>query len=234
MLIVSRPRLSKGSKLYASRFAKRNYLLRGLVKCHICGRRYYGIHRTNRTPVYICSASWSGVFGKKCLAKSLGCVDIESRVKDVVRSFLEDPDIFLAEVDRRSQLEQYTVEGIEKRIKELDKQYQQTIDDERRKLELLTEEAFKQTQALIKARRTWLKEEVEREKVKLAAVQRQSVTKDRVEATRKRLEDRLNSATDEDWRFILEALGTRIVAFGDGSWDIEINVPAVQIKSTTP
>jgi hypothetical protein len=55
------------------------------------------------------------------------------------------------------------------------------------------------------------------------------------------LQANLDQASNEGWRFILECLGTKIMAFGDGTWDIEINIPITQtdempnlIESKTP
>ena len=63
-----------------------------------------------------------------------------------------------------------------------------------------------------------------------ATVKMLTINRDRVDVIRKQLEDRLNNATDEDWRFILEMLNTRVYAFGDGTWEVEVSVPAVQAK----
>ena len=62
-----------------------------------------------------------------------------------------------------------------------------------------------------------------------------------VEQMRENLRSNLDKASNEDWRFILECLGIKITAFGDGTWDIEINIPVTQtdeipnpIKNKTP
>jgi hypothetical protein len=49
-----------------------------------------------------------------------------------------------------------------------------------------------------------------------------------IEQMRENLQANLNQASNEDWRFILECLGIKIMAFGDGTWDIEINIPVTQ------
>lgn len=220
--IVERLKLNK---LYAGRNAKRNYLLRGLIECQLCHRHYYGVQGTRQRPAYVCSASWAQTYGKRCQAKPLGCSDIEPEVKEKIRSFLESPDVYLAEADQRAELTQHTVGNIEQSIRDLERQYQQTIEAERKALKSLTDEAFSQEQALIKARRTWLRDEIERQKAKLAQLHQGAINRETVEAMRRRLHTNLDQASDEDWRRILEALGTRILAFGDGAWDIEINIP---------
>jgi len=53
-----------------------------------------------------------------------------------------------------------------------------------------------------------------------------------IEQMRENLRANLDKASNEDWRFILECLGTKIMAFGDGTWDIEINIPVMKTSKT--
>ena len=103
--------------------------------------------------------------------------------------------------------------------------YQKTIDHERQALNLLSDETSQQEQALIKAKRTWIEDKNQRLEEKLETTQRFAVDSETIEAMRNRLGRNLDRATDEDWRVILEALGTKVLAFGDGTWDIEVNIP---------
>jgi len=75
------------------------------------------------------------------------------------------------------------------------------------------------------ARRTWLKEENDRLKVKPDNLRQHTVQEDMIRQLRNNLMANLDGATNDDWRFILESLGAKILAFGDGTWDIEINIP---------
>ena len=111
-------------------------------------------------------------------------------------------------------------------------QYQKTITDERYALEKLSPEAFDQEQILLRAKRTWLKEENEKLQVKLSNLKKYKVKRDMIEQVRENLRANLDKASNEDWRFILECLGTKIMAFGDGTWGIEINIPATEIDKT--
>lgn len=225
----------KLNKLNARRNAKRDYLLRGLIQCQLChNRHYYGIQRTRQVPAYVCSAAWSQTYGKRCQSKPLICSEIESGVKTKVRSFLENPDVYLDEVERRAGLTQYTIDYIEQSIRDLDKQYGVTIEDERRAMRLLTQEAFKQEQALLKARRSWLREEMGRQEMKLNNLRQFTAKKEMVEQMRVCLRSNLEQASNEDWRRILEALGTKVLAFGDGTWDVEVNIPTMPIENKTP
>ena len=225
----------KLNRLYAERNAKRFYLLRGMIECLLChsNRHYYGVQRTGQAPAYVCSASWGQTYGKRCAAKPLNCLVIEEDVKNTVRRFLEDPDTYLAEVRHRQQLTEHTVANIEAKIADLDREYKDTISYEQKALRLLTPEAFTAEQALIKARRTWLTEEIVRQKGKLANLCKLALNKHAIEVLRDNLQVNLEQATDQDWRRILEALGLKILAFGDGNYDIEINIPTEDIQTET-
>jgi hypothetical protein len=46
-----------------------------------------------------------------------------------------------------------------------------------------------------------------------------------IETLKKRLQRNLDTASEEDWRFILDTLNANVLAFGDGTWDLAIDVP---------
>jgi predicted site-specific integrase-resolvase len=226
----------KLNRLYALRNAHRFYLLRGIIECQLCHRHYYGVQRTGQTPAYVCSGSWGQTYGKKCEAKPLNCLTTETDIKSTVRRLLENPNTYLAEAKRRQELTEYTVASIEQKIDQLRREYQETISYEQKALRLLTPEAFTAEQALIKARRTWLTEEIERQEQKLANLHRLALNRQAIEVLRNNLKVNLDRATDQDWRKIFEALGLKVLAFGDGNYDIEVNIPSevVQIETRTP
>lgn len=223
----------KLNRLYASRNAHRFYLLRGIIECQLCRRHYYGIQRKDQTPAYVCGGAWGQTYGKKCQAKTLNCLVIETDVKNTVRQFLENPDNYLAEAKRRQELTDHTITNIEQKVNDLNREYKETITYEQKALRLLTPEAFTAEQALIKARRTWLTEEIERQEEKLANLHRLALNRQAIEVLRDNLRVNLDQATDQDWRWIFEALGLKILAYGDGNYDIEVNIP-LQIETRTP
>ena len=186
--------------------------------------------------MYVCPVSRWHTYGKKCFAKPLPCTEVEAGVKERIRSFLETPSVYLTEAKDRMGIAERTIEDLEQNIRDLETDYRKTIEQERRALNLLSDEAFQQEQALIKAKRKWIEEEIQRLKEKLETTQRFAVDSETIEAMRNRLGRNLDGATDEDWRVILEALGTKVLAFGDGTWDIEINIPIPTelIENKTP
>jgi hypothetical protein len=236
--------MRKLNQLNASRNAKHNYLLRALIECEVCrsqgiNRHYYGVQRTGQQPAYVCSAMWGqpyGSLGRKCPSKAIPCAKIEEDVKNKIRDFLQNPEVYLNEIRGRTQITERTITDIEVSIRDNERQYNKTLADERYKFEKLTPEAFEQEQALLKAKRIWLKEENERLKAKLANLRRCDISQEMVTRMQQNLQENLDRATNEDWRFILECLDTHILAHSDGTWDIEINIPApdVLITNKTP
>ncbi len=224
------------NKLYASRNAKHHYLLRGLIECQLCNRHYFGVQPTSGKAKYYCNKHWAISYGEKCPAKSLDKEEIESTVKDKIRDFLTNPEMSLKEIRNRLALQENTQDDIEQIVRKFEKQYRDTIEDERTMARKLSEEAFKQEKKLILARRDWLNEEIDRQRARLETLEKFRLNQTMVEHMRERLEHNLERATDEDWRFVLEALGTKILAFGDGNWDIEISIPIpeLQIENRTP
>jgi len=59
----------------------------------------------------------------------------------------------------------------------------------------------------------------------LSDLDRYSFNAEAIDLLRQRLEDRLMGATAEDQRFVLEAVGTRVIVQTDGSWELELQVP---------
>lgn len=214
----------------AKRNAHRDYLLRGLIRCELCQaqgihRHYYGVQRTKQQPAYVCSAGWSQTYGKRCPSKAIPCARLEDEVKTVIQNFLESPEFYLSGAQAEVELQEKTITEIEQKIRDNEKAYRKTIADEQYKLEKLTPEAFEQAQKLLVARRSYLNEENQGLKAKLNNLRQHSVNEDMVRHMRDNLMANLDGASAEDWRFILESLGAKVMAFGDGTWDIEINIP---------
>jgi hypothetical protein len=218
----------KLNKQYSVRHTKpgRFYLLRGLIECQLCNRHFSGVQPSSGKPKYFCTNRWAISYGPKCPAAPFDKEEIEEQVKLRVRNFLESPQAYLQEMGGRLSAQEQTKADAECAIKDLEMKYRETIDHERKQVRLLSEEAFKEEQHLILAKRTYIKEEIERQKTNLDKLQKFAVNVETVETLRERLQHNLDKASNEDWRHILEALGTKILAFGDGTWDIELNIPS--------
>jgi len=120
--IIDRPtweeaaRLRRENHAWASRNAKRNYLLRGLIRCGVCGRRYVGRgHRAKGQYYYRCTTP-------KCSSPELRADVLEGLVWADVEAFLSDPGPVLSLLAQKLQAENDSVdhrrvqEGLEERI----------------------------------------------------------------------------------------------------------------------
>jgi hypothetical protein len=64
---------------------------------------------------------------------------------------------------------------------------------------------------------------------KLSDLEWYSFNPEAIALLRQRLEANLAGSTHEDKRFILEAVGTKVIAQADGSWELELQVPCQPI-----
>jgi site-specific DNA recombinase len=97
---------------FAPRNARRQYLLRGLIKCALCGLTYCGTHwtRANGTKetFYSCNgrSQARGVYGKlgrRCTAKAVPS-EIEDLIWADIEGFLRDPGEVLVELEAKANL----------------------------------------------------------------------------------------------------------------------------------
>jgi predicted PilT family ATPase len=70
-----------------------------------------------------------------------------------------------------------------------------------------------------------ISEKKEQQGLKLVNLEKAAVTQMTIETLKKRLQRNLDTASEEDWRFILDTLNANVLAFGDGTWDLAIDVP---------
>ena len=56
-------------------------------------------------------------------------------------------------------------------------------------------------------------------------LERFSFSPEAIAHLRQRLDARLTCATHEDQRFVLEAVGTKVLAQTDGTWELELQIP---------
>jgi hypothetical protein len=217
----------RNNKENATRNAKHNYLLRGLIVCQLChgNRHYFGVQPSSGRAKYVCNKSWATGYGEKCLARPMDKEGLENGVKDKVRAFFAKPEVYLTNMQGRLGMQDQTKADIEQRIKNLEREYQATIDTECRYADMLSPEAFDEKKKLLMIKRQYLNGEKEQQVVKLATIEKATVNRLTIEALKKRLQRNLDTASEADWRFILDTLNAKVLAFGDGSWDLAIDVP---------
>ena len=105
---AAQERLQRNRDL-AKRNTKRDYLLRGLVKCRACGRNYVGTTHTNRSngrvyqrSYYRCGARDS-LSPVRCNNRRLRADYLDRVVWEQIESLLANPEIVMAEVQRKQE-----------------------------------------------------------------------------------------------------------------------------------
>jgi hypothetical protein len=88
----------RSNRIMAKRNGRIPFLLRGLIKCGLCGLTFSGSRASARQPdhYYHCNGrqfarGLYGLSGKKCSAKSINGRDVERVVWADIESFLRDP-----------------------------------------------------------------------------------------------------------------------------------------------
>lgn len=92
-------RLQRQRSVHASKGA-RLYLLRGLVRCGVCGSTMRGSPQDGR-PFYRCAHTWAIPGKSRCHAKSVDAGALEGLVWEQVRQVLDNPEAVLAEARRQ-------------------------------------------------------------------------------------------------------------------------------------
>ena len=221
----------------------REYVLKGLIRCSTCGRTYIGVTR-NGNSYYYCGAKWKPVNREACQSHGLRAPEVEDGAFQTIVEFLHGPQGFENEIRRRYGLTEESEASLLLQITNLKGEDKKEAEAESQAFRLAThaqvsEQVFQQEVGLIRARRRWLEEERHRLEQQLADIERLTFSPDAVESLRHRLEDRLTRATPEDRRFVLESLGSKVIAHPDGTWDMEIELPQqvqsdVQIAHSVP
>ena len=113
--------------LFATRSAKNQYLLRGLIKCGLCGLTYIGIaaNRPNgkREFYYRCNGVHSPsvvCIGRRCEAKAVRGDQLEQQVWSDVETFLRTPQPVLQQLQARLESETKDSDQINKQVTRLE------------------------------------------------------------------------------------------------------------------
>ena len=98
----------KSNRIMASRNNRQPYLLRGLIKCALCGLTFSGMRMKppQRDHYYRCNGrqfarGLYGLSGKKCPSKTLNGDHVERLVWADIESFLRNPGEILARLHER-------------------------------------------------------------------------------------------------------------------------------------
>jgi site-specific DNA recombinase len=105
---------------------KREYLLRGLIECKICGKHFYGVSYKNKKAYYVCAGKRGEnkrIFGIKCNNLNINAESIESSIwNDCIyilkhyEDYIKDIQINSVDIDNTSRDE---LEKLEKNLNSL-------------------------------------------------------------------------------------------------------------------
>lgn len=97
---------------------KRQYLLRGLIKCKYCGHTFYGISYKKSSDVYVCSGKRgenASVLGLKCNNLNINADEIENSVWNDCKNILSNYDKYINELkDKGTNNDDNTLDDIAK------------------------------------------------------------------------------------------------------------------------
>lgn len=123
----------QSNSLIQSDKPKHNYLLRGLIRCGICGNAYCGStsmvghNHSQEKSYYRCTgrSQWKNIGAKKCPADSLIADDIEEIVWSDVQAYIKNPDIIIQQIDNQLkpaiQSLPYQIDEVKQQIAEIDR-----------------------------------------------------------------------------------------------------------------
>ena len=244
-------RLKENQELAGKNTKLRTYLLKGMVECADCGGRYNGVtikRKGKEYSYYICSVRLKRrPTGEPCQSKTLRADNLEKAVFDMLVEFLNSPEVFGNEMQRRQGISAESEASLIRELESIRGQQKAEQEAEAKAFRLaargnVSEAVFDQEVGLIRTRQRWLAEQRERLEGHLADIQRYSFDPKSIEILPRRLEAKLETATPDDRRFILEAVGTKVIVQADGTWELELQVPrevqaqegGLQIVNTRP
>ena len=234
-----RARLERNQR-YSRRNGKRSYLLRGMILCEPHNRIFHGFVHPNRH-AYRCSSQVGTDWGaEKCKKSHLNGEATEESVWEEVMRLLTNPRLVAEEAKRARDGVSETEEALERNGKEAERKLRQSYDSEAHYARLsaegrLSDEAFDRLMAQVRAQRVWCTEELERVGRDRAVLQAEVDAAMSLEALVKRVGGKLDQASWQEKRMVLEALNTQIRVKADGSVELHLHIPTTgSIVSHSP
>ena len=85
--------------------------------------------------------------------------------------------------------------------------------------------AYEQEAGLIGTRLRWVQDRRAELAQQLLELEQHNFSSEDIETLRESVQSRLAGATLSDKRFVLESVGAQVLSNGDGTWEIEVQVP---------
>lgn len=215
------------NRINARRNGKRDYLLRGMIYYEGDNLRYYGRDIRHK--------SWAYRYSQRGQRNGnprpyLPGRKLEALIEARARGIMTSNDVLERELGWRGEAVKETIARLEDEHKRLDRKWNENSNAESELVGLrirgkVSDEAYDRQQSLLTAERQWIAEERERIREQLVHLKEESVSLISLERLRGQLEKKLASTEFADRRFILEALGTKVIVTTTGSVEIELAIP---------
>ena len=219
------------------------YLLRGRVRCELCGRRMRGKFNTFKGHTYcryVCSGTENPYGAVRCSAGSRHGPSLEGLVWDKIVAFLLEPEVFLGAVNHQEKHNREAIQPLAQSIKRLSERLKGLDDTEALAYAgfargMTSEEIYRRVAAQLKAERAWIGEELERQERSLSESRQALISADMIRELYPRLAQQVQSASIEDRQFVLGCLDTQVTAGPSGvTISLAVPGPVVSPVSTLP
>ena len=217
------------NRVNARRNAKREYLLRGMIQYEgDPGHRYTGADIRHISWAYRYTVRGGGIGDNP--RSYLPGRKLEKVVEDKAREILTSDDVLENELGLVEKTIKESAARQESELKRLERKLTENANAESELVGLrirskVSDQAYERQLSLLSNERKWITEEVERTKASLANLQKESSSLVGLKQLRTQMEARLSSPDFADRRFVLEALGTRVVVTTEGAIDVEFGIP---------
>ena len=245
----------KAHMLFSVRGAKNKYLLRGLIKCGLCGLTYVGVVGNRRRPkvaresYYRCNGMHSpSVYmtpERKCQAKAIRGDELEAQVWSDIETFLRNPGPVLQQLHSRLEADAKGGEKTRQQITRLDGLLAKKAEERNRVLGLfrrgrLDDKALDQQMDEIGKEETALELQLEELRGKVTSSESIAATVSSAEALLAKLRKRLDGPISwEMKRQLVEILVAGIRVNTTESWgvkqaEITVNYRFAQLDGAMP
>jgi site-specific DNA recombinase len=214
------------NKLNAKRNSKRDYLLRGMIHYEGDNLRYYGVDIRHMSWAYKYIPRNRNTDNPRTYLPGR---KLESLVEAKAREILTSDEVLERELGWRKVIIDGSIAKFEEQLKRLDRKWNENANAESELVGLrirgkVSDEPYDRQQSLLLAERRWIIEARERIEEQLIMLRQNAAALVNLEGLRGQVEQKLASTEFADRRFVLEALGTKVIVTMDGKVEVEFIV----------
>lgn len=218
------------NKLNAKRNSKRDYLLRSMIHYEGDNLRYYGVDIRHMSWAYKYIPRNRNIDNPR---PYLPGRKLESLVEAKAREILTSDEVIQRELGWRRGLIDDSIARLKEQLKRLDRKRNENINAESELVGLrirgkVSDEPYDRQLSLLLAERRWIFEEKERVQEQIGKLKRNAVALVNLEVLKGQVEQKLASTEFADRRFVLEALGTKVLVTTEGKVEVEFTIGAGQ------